>query len=141
VRSQGFDEPPGGADAPGGWWFLVEPELHFGADVLVPDLAGWRRDRLPTIPNVAAMTLAPDWVCEVLSPRTARLDRARKMRVYAREGVGYLWLLDPIARLLEVYRLADEHWVLVATHAGDDAIRAEPFDALALTMRRWWLEP
>ena len=96
---------------------------------------------MPTIPNVAAMTLAPDWLCEVLSPSTARLDRARKMRVYAREGVGHLWLLDPLARLLEVYRLDGEHWVLVATYAGDDAIRAEPFDALALTMRRWWLEP
>ncbi len=136
----GFDDPAGGAAAPGRWWFLVAPELHFGADVLVPDLAGWRRERLPSIPNVAAMTLAPDWVCEVLSPSTARLDRARKMRVYAREGVAHLWLLDPIAHLLETYRLDGGHWVLAATHAGDDAIRAEPFDAIALTMRRWWLE-
>ncbi len=136
----GFDGPPGGDDAPGGWWFLFEPELHFGADVLVPDLAGWRRERLPTIPNVAAMTLAPDWVCEVLSPSTARLDRARKMHVYAREGVAHLWLLDPIARVLESYRREGEHWVVAATYDGDATIRAEPFDALPLTMRRWWLE-
>lgn len=136
----GFDGPPGSADAPGGWWLLIEPELHFGADVLVPDLAGWRRERLPKIPNVAAMTLAPDWVCEVLSPSTARLDRARKMHVYAREGVAHLWLLDPIAHLLEIYRLEAERWVVAATYDGDDTIRAEPFDALPLTMRRWWLE-
>jgi Uma2 family endonuclease len=135
-----FDGPLGGADAPGGWWFLVEPELHFGADVLVPDLAGWRRSHLRTIPNVAAITDAPDWVCEVLSPSTARIDRARKMRIYAREGVGHLWLLDPIAHLLETYRLADGQWVVVATHEGDDAVRAVPFDAVELTMRRWWLE-
>jgi Uma2 family endonuclease len=136
----GFDGPPGGAESPGGWWFLVEPELHFGADVLVPDLAGWRRQRWARIPNVAAITDPPDWVCEVLSPSTARLDRARKMRVYAREGVGHLWLLDPLARTLETYRLADGHWIVIATHEGDDAVRAEPFDAIALTMKRWWLE-
>ena len=136
----GFDGPPGGDDAPGGWWVLIEPELHFGADVLVPDLAGWRRARLPKIPNVAALTLAPDWVCEVLSPTTMRLDRTRKMQVYAREGVAHLWFLDPLAHLLETYRLDGEHWVVAATFEGDDAIRAEPFDALQLTMRRWWLE-
>ncbi len=136
-----FDDPPGGDDAPGGWWMLVEPELHFGADVLVPDLAGWRRETLPSIPDAPAISVAPDWLCEVLSPSTARLDRARKMRVYAREGVGHVWLLDPVARVLEIFRLDREHWMLVATYEGDDTIRAEPFDALPLTMRRWWLEP
>jgi Uma2 family endonuclease len=136
-----FDGPPGGHDAPGGWWFLVEPELHFGADVLVPDLAGWRRERMRTIPNVAAITDAPDWVCEVLSPSTARIDRARKMRIYGREGVGHLWFLDPIARTLETYRLTDGHWVVAAIYEGDDVIHAEPFDAVGLAMRRWWLEP
>ena len=135
----GFDGPPGD-DLPGGWWFLIEPELHFGADVLVPDLAGWRRARMRTIPNVAAITDPPDWVCEVLSPSTARIDRARKMRIYAREGVGHLWLLDPIIRTLETYRLTEGSWMMVATYEGDDAIHAEPFDAIALTMRRWWLE-
>jgi len=138
---RGFDGPPGGDDAPGGWWLLMEPELHFGADVVVPDLAGWRRATLPAIPNAAAITVAPDWLCEVLSPSTARLDRTRKMRVYAREGVGHIWLLDPVARILEIYRLENEHWVLMATHEGDAAIRAEPFGAMTLTMRRWWLEP
>jgi Uma2 family endonuclease len=136
----GFDGPPGGADAPGGWWFLYEPELHFGADVVVPDLTGWRRARVPVIPNAAAIEQAPDWVCEVLSPSTARIDRAHKMRIYAREGVGHLWLLDPVARTLEIYRLEEGRWVVVATHGGDDGIRAEPFEAVTLTMWRWWLE-
>lgn len=136
----GFDGPSGSGETPGGWWLLVEPELHLGADVLVPDLAGWRRDRLASIPNVVGITQAPDWVCEVLSPTTARLDRAKKMRIYAREQVGHLWLLDPIARTLETYRLDGEHWVVLATYV-DEAVRAAPFDAVALTMRRWWLEP
>jgi Uma2 family endonuclease len=136
----GFDDPPGGSESPGGWWFLVEPELHFGADIVVPDLAGWRRERFPVVPNVVAFDQAPDWICEVVSASTVRIDRARKMRIYAREGVAHLWLLDPIARTLEIYRLEDGRWVVAATHGGDDAIRAEPFDAVALTMRRWWLE-
>jgi Uma2 family endonuclease len=123
-----------------GWLFAIEPELHFGADVVVPDLAAWRRTRLRSIPDVAAMTLPPDWVCEVLSPSTARLDRARKMSVYAREGIRHMWILDPINRTLETYRLEDGRWIVIATHAGDDAVRAEPFDAQPLTMRRWWLD-
>jgi Uma2 family endonuclease len=135
-----FDGPPGGDEAPGGWWFLVEPELHLGSDVLVPDLAGWRRERVPTIPNVVGITVEPDWVCEVLSPSTVRIDRGRKMRVYARAGVLDLWFLDPVARILETYRLSDGQWMVLATFTGDDAIRAAPFDAVSLVMRRWWLE-
>jgi Uma2 family endonuclease len=90
-----FNGPPGGGSAsPGGWWILFEPELHFGDDVLVPDLAGWRRERLPALPDLAYFTLAPDWVCEVISPSSGRLDRVKKMPVYAREGVAHLWLID-----------------------------------------------
>jgi Uma2 family endonuclease len=136
----GFDGPPGAAGAPGGWWFLFEPELHFGADVIVPDIAGWRRAHLPVIPNVTAFEQAPDWVCEVISPGTARTDRGSKMVIYGRAGVSHLWLLDPLARTLEIYRLEEERWIVVATHASDEAIHAEPFEAIALTMRRWWLE-
>lgn len=135
-----FDGPPGRGEAPGGWWFLFEPELHFGADVLVPDVAGWRRERVPAIPNVVGITVTPGWVCEVLSPSAVRIDRGRKMRVYARAGVLDLWFLDPIARTLETYRREDGHWVVRATFTGDDAVRAAPFDAVALVMRRWWLE-
>ena len=83
-----FNGPPGGADRPGGWWILFEPELHLGEDVLVPDHAGWRRERMPALPDVVGFTLAPDWVCEVISPSTARIDRGRKLRVYAREQVA-----------------------------------------------------
>src|SRR5437899_8974257 len=100
-----FNGPPGGANRPGGWWILFEPELHLGEDVLVPDHAGWRRERMATLRNVAAFTQAPDWVGEVVSPATAAIDRGRKLHIYAREGVDNLWLVDPLARTLEVYRL------------------------------------
>jgi Uma2 family endonuclease len=133
-----FDQPPGDPGAPGGWWILLEPELHFGADVLVPDLAGWRRERLPALPDEAAFTLAPDWACEALSPATAALDRARKMPVYARNGVTHLWLIEPRARTLEVYRLDAGHWIVAEVHGGDARLRVEPFAAVELDPRRWW---
>jgi len=87
-----------GRGGPGGWWILPEPELHLGADVLVPDYAGWRRTRMPSVPATAYFPLAPDWVCEIISPSTAALDRARKVAIYARERIGHAWLVDPIAR-------------------------------------------
>jgi Uma2 family endonuclease len=135
-----FDERPGDPDKPGGWWILFEPELHFEADVLVPDLAGWRRERLPSIPDAAAATLPPDWACEILSPTTATLDRTRKMPIYARNGVAHLWLIDPTARTLEVYRLEGERWMVVSSHGGSTSVRAEPFTVLPIDMRRWWGE-
>ena len=140
VLIAGFGGEPGGAGVPGGWWILDEPELHFGQNVLVPDLAGWRRERMPTVPDVAGFQLAPDWVCEVISPSTGEIDRGRKMRVYARERVGHLWIVDPILRMLEGYRLEDGRWVVASTHAGTEQIRAEPFEAVPLDMRRWWRE-
>jgi Uma2 family endonuclease len=135
-----FDGPPGGGAKPGGWWILPEPELHFGKDVLVPDLAGWRHERMPKIPNVAAFTLAPDWLCEVVSPSTGAIDRGRKMAIYAREGVRHLWMVDPITRTLEVYRLEDGRWVVASTHGGVGPVAAEPFDALTLEPGRWWID-
>jgi Uma2 family endonuclease len=131
---------PGSPDRPGGWWILDEPELHFGEDVLVPDLAAWRHERMPSIPRAAFFTLAPDWVSEVISPSTGRIDRARKMRVYAREDVRNLWFVDPLARTLEVYRLEDTRWIVVSTHGGDEIVRAEPFNAIAIGLERWWLD-
>jgi Uma2 family endonuclease len=136
-----FDRPPGDPAGPGGWWLLFEPELHLGPDVVVPDVAGWRRTRLPTLPDVPAFELAPDWVCEVVSPATGAVDRGRKMRVYARERVAHLWILDPVLRTLEVYRLDGSRWVVASTHGGTDVVRAEPFDAVELRLARWWLEP
>ncbi len=135
-----FDQPLGAPDGVGGWWILDEPELHFGADVLVPDVAGWRRERLPELPDEAAFTLAPDWVCEALSPSTTSLDRTRKMPVYAKAGGAWLWLIDARSRTLEVYRLDAGQWVVAASYSGSTAVRAEPFAALELDMRRWWGE-
>jgi len=129
-----------GRGGPGGWWILDEPELHLGPDILVPDLAGWRRERLPTIPDALFLSLAPDWICEVLSPSTQRLDRVQKLRAYAREGVAHAWLLQPIERTLEVLRLERGRWVLIASHAGDEIVRAEPFDAVAIDLLPLWGE-
>lgn len=136
-----FDRPLGDPAGPGGWWLLFEPELHLGDDVLVPDYAGWRRQRMPVLPNVAAFEQTPDWLCEVVSPTTGAIDRGRKMRIYARERVGHLWLIDPLARTLEVYRLESDRWAVASTHGASDAVRAEPFDAVELQLARWWLEP
>ncbi len=130
---------PGGGDREGGWWILDEPELHLGADILVPDIAGWRREKMASLPEKAFFELAPDWVCEVLSPGTEAIDRGRKMEVYAREGVSYLWLVNPIHRTLESYRLVASRWTLLATFVGDQTVQAEPFAAAALDMSRWWV--
>ena len=130
-----------GQGGPGGWWLLDEPELHFGRDVLVPDLAGWRRERLPRAfsPEEPFTTLAPDWVCEVLSPSTAAFDRERKLPRYYREGVAHVWLIEPRVRRLTVLRRGTSRWRRVAMHEGDAAVRAEPFDAVALELGRLWL--
>ena len=130
-----FDLGEGG---PGGWFILDEPELHFGEDALVPDLAGWRRERMPVFPDTAAFELAPDWVCEVLSPSTASLDRNVKLPVYAREGVSHVWLLDPQARTLEVLRLDGEHYLRLGLHEASVRVRAEPFEALELELILLW---
>jgi Uma2 family endonuclease len=127
-----------GRGGPGGWWILFEPEFHTDDDVLVPDLAGWRRTRLPVLPETAYFALAPDWICEVLSPGTARLDRQKKLAIYARAGVDHAWLLDPIQRTLEVLRLERGHWVIVGIHADQDKVSAEPFEATVIELARLW---
>jgi len=130
-----------GRGGPGGWWILDEPELHLGEDVLVPDLAGWRRERMPSVPNVPYFELAPDWICEVVSPSTGRLDRTAKMPIYARAAVSHAWLVDPLQRTLEVYELVAERWTLLSTHAGDETVRTRPFEAVELDLRGLWLDP
>ena len=135
-----------GERGPGGWQILMEPELHFpdpteaGAiDALVPDLAGWRRERMPVVPDVAAFTLAPDWICEVLSKSTEDVDREEKMPVYAREGVGHAWLVDPIAKTLEVYTLdARGRWSEAVIYREVEVVRAAPFDAVELDLAALW---
>jgi Uma2 family endonuclease len=132
-----FDRGRGG---PGGWWILDEPELHLGSDVVVPDLAGWRRSRCPQVPAGLFTSLAPDWVCEVQSPSTASIDRIRKMPIYLREGVDCVWLIDPLSRTFEVFRREDNRWVLIGNSGGDAKIRAEPFEAVELELAALWPE-
>lgn len=130
-----------GRGGPGGWVIVDELELHFERDVLVPDLAGWRRERLPVVPRQAYLELAPDWVCEVLSPSTAKLDRGPKREVYARERVPHLWLVDPEAKTLEVLKLDGPSYRVTGTHADDALVRAEPFEAVALELGFLWGVP
>jgi Uma2 family endonuclease len=127
-----------GRGGPGGWRILFEPQLRLGEDILVPDLAGWRRERLPESPRAVSITLAPDWACEVLSPSTEAGDRGEKLPLYAREGVRHVWLVDPDVRTLEVFRLEGTRYSLLATHAHDARVRAEPFEALELELAALW---
>jgi Uma2 family endonuclease len=127
-----------GRGGPGGWVILDEPELHFGEDVLVPDLAGWRRERMPEMPHVAAFELAPDWACEVLSRSTAAIDRGDKLPLYVREGVSHVWLVDPIVKTLEVLRLDEATYRIARTYHDDVRVRAEPFDAIELDLSILW---
>ncbi len=127
-----------GRGGPGGWWVLDEPELHLGSDVLVPDLAGWRRSRLPHMPETAWFELSPDWVCKVLSPATAKLDRTVKMPRYAAYEVAYCWLIDPVARTLEAFKRDGEHWLLQASFVDEADVRVEPFDAVAFPLAALW---
>ncbi len=129
-----------GRGGPGGWWILFEPELHLADDVVVPDLAGWQRVRMPVMPETAYFTVPPDWICEVLSPGTARLDRHRKLEVYARAGVAHAWLIDPLQRTLEVLRLESGHWVIVSVHAGDEEVRVPPFAETVLALKGLWVD-
>ena len=125
-------------DGPGGWWIIDEPELHLGDDILVPDLAGWRRERMPDYPDTANFTLAPDWVCEVLSASTRRFDLHGKRPVYAREGVGHLWLVDPTDRTFEAFELRDGQWVLIASAKDDEPVSIPPFDGIAFSLGDLW---
>jgi Uma2 family endonuclease len=128
-----------GIGGPGGWVILAEPKILFGEQVLVPDLAGWRKERFVS-PRKGPYTVSPDWVCEILSPSTERFDRATKLPIFAREGVRHAWLLDPKLQTLEVLRLHEGRWLIVAVHDGLDKVRAEPFDAIELDLSLFWGE-
>jgi Uma2 family endonuclease len=127
-----------GKGGPGGWVILDEPELHLHGDVVVPDLGGWRRERMPEVPAAPAFDLAPDWVCEVLSPATVSVDRVDKMPIYARERVTHVWLVDPLAQTLEIFRLEAANYVVRAAWRGSVTVRAEPFDAIELDLGVLW---
>ncbi|MEA2571607.1 MAG: hypothetical protein QOI24_3608 [Acidobacteriota bacterium] len=133
-----FDDGDGG---PGGWWIVLEPELHLGADVFVPDIAGWRRERMPEYPEVPAFELAPDWACEVLSPGTTRIDRFVKLPKYANHAIDHVWIIDPNNRTLEVYRHAGDRYELAGVFDENEQpiVRAEPFDAIEFPLESLWL--
>jgi Uma2 family endonuclease len=135
-----FDRSTGGPGGPGGWLFLFEPELHLHGDVVVPDVVGWRRERMSRVPDAAGIELPPDWVCEVLSPSTARYDRNGKTKIYAREQVGHMWLVDPLNRTLEVFRLREAEYAPAEVFGGEEKVRADPFAAIELDLSRWWRE-
>ncbi len=130
-----------GRGGPGGWWILFEPELQLiDLEPMAPDIAGWRVERMPTLPETAYFTLAPDWICEVLSKSTESVDRTKKLPVYAAHGVAHVWLIDPIAKALEVHSLGDDRrWRDVRVYEGDTRVRAEPFAAIELDLAALWI--
>jgi len=130
-----------GRGGPGGWWIIVEPEVHFVRDreVAVPDLAGWRRARMPSPPEDHRFEVVPDWVCEILSPSTASKDREIKLPLYARYAVAYAWLVDPKARTLEAFELENGAWQEIGHFAGADRAAVPPFAAITLDLEGLWL--
>ena len=132
-----FDRGRGG---PGGWWILTEPEIHFVRDteVAVPNLAGWRRERMPVLPKDHRFEVVPDWVCEILSPSTAQKDRALKLPLYARFGVPHAWLVDPLARTLEAFELRDGLWSLAGIFKDEDTVAEPPFAAVPFGLAVLW---
>lgn len=114
------------------------PELRVGDDVLVPDLAAWRRERLPAASNGEYPAAAPDWICEVLSPSTASIDRGKKLAIYARARVRHTWLADPLQQTLEIFGLEAARWALLAIHEAGARVRAEPFAAVELELGTLW---
>jgi Uma2 family endonuclease len=133
-----FDD---GERGPDGWIVVTEPELHLAGAIVVPDVAAWRRERLPALPDRPWLDLAPDWVCEVLSPSTERADRGRKLRAYAAAGVAHAWLVKPTDRTLEVLRLHDAAWTIVGVWEDSAVVRVEPFEAMELELGRLWVGP
>ena len=129
-----------GRGGPGGWRNLTEPELHLGDDVLVPDFGGWRLERMPTLQETAWFELVPDWVCEVLSPGTRRIDLTDKRAIYGEAGVGHLWLIDPLARTLEAFALEGGRSILIASLRDDAEVRVAPFEAVAFPLAALWAD-
>jgi Uma2 family endonuclease len=127
-----------GGQGPGGWIFIDEPELHLGSHVVVPDIGGWRRERLTAAPDTNYFELAPDWVCEVLSASTERRDRTVKMRIYAEARVPHFWLIDPRLQILEVFEVNKGRWLKIGAWNSDDEVRAPPFDALSFSLADLW---
>jgi Uma2 family endonuclease len=130
-----------GRGGPGGWILVFEPEVHLGSDVVVPDLAGWRRTRMPAVvADVPYFELAPDWLCEVMSPGSEKYDRADKLKIYAQAGVPWVWLINPLTHTLETLRLFQGSWTIHQVFRDDARVRAEPFDAIELDLSILWAD-
>lgn len=132
----------GAGNGPGGWWIITEPEIHFGKnpneEIFVPDLAGWHKEKMPVFPDVAFFDVTPDWICEILSPSNMRLDRTKKVPLYATLGVKHLWLINPRDKTLEVFRLETGRWVLLSNYAEIDTVKAEPFQEMEFDLGNLW---
>jgi Uma2 family endonuclease len=130
-----FNRRPGGGGGPGGWWLMTEVEVELEAhEVFLPDIAGWRRERAPARPRGRAVRLRPDWVCEIRSASTARVDSVAKLRVYHRCGVPHYWICDPDTETLLVYRWSEAGYVAVLSAQRGERVRAEPFDAIEIAV-------
>lgn len=127
-----------GRGGPGGWIFMSEPELHLGANVVVPDISGWRRERLQSLPGTAFIETPPDWVCEIISPSTETYDRGPKRQMYASAGVAHLWLVNPVEQYLEAFQLVAGQWLLQSTVSGAEEVKIPPFDAVAFSLGLLW---
>jgi Uma2 family endonuclease len=130
-----FDHGRGG---PGGWVILDEPELHLEPHVLVPDLAGWRRERMPSLPTTSWFELPPDWICEMLSPSTAIIDRTQKQEIYRQQGIPWLWFVDTTTHTIEVLQNAEGGWFVAGTFGGKVEARMPPFDAVPIEIGSLW---
>jgi Uma2 family endonuclease len=130
----------GEGGGPGGWIILVEPEIKLEEDILVPDLAGWRKECFPLSEETNWISVRPDWICEVLSPATLRLDKIKKMPLYGLRGVPYLWLIDPTARTLDAFRFESGKWTVAGSYVEDDKVRAEPFQDVEFDLASLWLD-
>ena len=131
-----------GNGGPGGWVFLVEPEIKFGGDILVPDIAGWRRERVSVWPDTNYFEVSPDWVCEILSGSTEKRDRTVKQRIYGSAGIPHMWIIDPRLQMLEVFELRDGYWTDIWAWNSDDEVHASPFDAISFCLADLWpLDP
>jgi len=129
-----------GRGGPGGWIILIEPEIAFGRDIIVPDLAGWKKERFPIEEPNNWISVAPDWVCEILSPSTSQVDRTEKMPVYAQHQVSHAWLIDPMLRTLEVFKLESDRWMVLGAYAKAAKVSVEPFVEIGLDLSVLWLE-
>ncbi len=129
----------GRGGGPGGWIIIIEPEIRLGDDTMVPDLAGWKRERFPIEEDHNWISVAPDWVCEILSPNTLRTDKIIKMPIYAHHGVGHIWLIDPVATTMDAFRLESDRWSLLASFSENDKVRVEPFQEIEINLGDMWV--